>query len=206
MKSVLILGTVAVLATAVFAQAPGDKQVARAADGKPAAAANAAKASAMTDAEKAELDVTAQKKAVLEAEQAWLHAIEKYDGEALPNLLRPEFLDIDEDGHTHNGSQLLQLWEKTPDAKKVATSKLKPNINAIGIRLYGEAALVTGGITYLGAKPDAAGRYPAIRFMRVWVRVNGKYGLVSAQTTRIVPDEAEKPRRSPARKSAAKGL
>lgn len=203
MKPISILGAVALLAASAFAQSPDDKKAAPGADDKKVAAIpDDKKVAGLSAEEKAAQSAADDKRAILEKEQTWLKANWAYDANALPNLLRMDYIDVDENGKTRNGAQLLRLWEEAPEAKKVATSKLKPNINAIGIKLFGDVALVTGGITFLGAKPDAAGIYPAIRFIRVWVKVKGQWQLATSQTTRTVPDHSAVPaKRPPAKKS-----
>ena len=112
-------------------------------------------------------------KEIMDVEQAWRDADLKHDVNALEHLLRLDFMQVDPDG---------MVWTKRelPPPPKNAP-KTKPALNAFKIKMYGDVAVVTGGETYSGPPVSAS------RFIRIWVKSDGKWQLSVNQVTRVKP-------------------
>jgi hypothetical protein len=119
-------------------------------------------------------------KEILEVEQTFRDAAFKYDMQAFEHLLRLDFMLVDADG---------KLWTKRelpPGPKN--PPKAKPILSAFKVRIYDDLAVVTGGETLPGP-PEVA-----TRFIHVWVKSEGKWGLSINQITQV-----KAPAKAPAR-------
>jgi ketosteroid isomerase-like protein len=122
-----------------------------------------------------------EKKPVLDVEQALIDATLKHDLDALSNLLRDDYIDVDIEGHVHSAKDVAEIWQKVPPSTKEVDPKQRPNLTAIRVRIFGETALVTGGSTEQGPKGIST------RYTRVWVKMSGQWRLASNQLTKVIP-------------------
>lgn len=115
---------------------------------------------------------------VLEAERAWLSAHLNNDVAALDWLMAEEYSQIRSDGAVAHKSDVIGSFETGDRHWDEATS------DELQVNVYGEAAVVIGRWWARGANAGAAFDYIA-RYMSVWILRDGRWQMVSDQSTEI---------------------
>ncbi len=118
-------------------------------------------------------------KEILKAEQAWLDATKSFDENVFQRLLREDFVGVDSDGRLQNKVDLIKATEEIASGSK-RTNTPKRSLNAIRVRLYGDVAVVTGGMA------EGRTKGSLIRFAHVWVKSSDEWQLSTSQVTRVV--------------------
>lgn len=109
---------------------------------------------------------------VLKLEHAWVRALSEHDTGFLNQLLADNFIDVSWQGKLRTKADMLENLK----APKPATQTLSD----LEVRLFGDAAIVTGLNTIVG-KHQA--RVAKLRFTDVFVRQHNQWHAVSSQET-----------------------
>ena len=117
-------------------------------------------------------------KEVLKAEQAWLDESKSFDEDGFQRLLREDYIGVDLDGRVQNKVDLIKAAEQIASGGK-RTNTSKRSLNSIRVRLYGDVAVVTGGMA------EGRARGSLIRFVHVWVKSTDVWQLSTSQVTRV---------------------
>lgn len=112
------------------------------------------------------------KQALIRLEHAWLQALETHDVDALQRILAEDFLDTSYDGQLRTKADQL-AGGRDPTIESERLSELR-------VRVFGDAAIVTGLNTVTGAQHAWTVR---IRFTDVFVKRDGRWQAVAAQET-----------------------
>jgi ketosteroid isomerase-like protein len=117
---------------------------------------------------------------VLNLDREWNEAYPRLDGSALDRVIADDWVCIDGSGMLITKNELLA---------RVASSAsfLDPyEFDEIVIRMFGEAAIVTGRLS--GQMKDSEGtRDVQQRYMRVYVKRNERWQAVATQVTAVAP-------------------
>jgi ketosteroid isomerase-like protein len=109
----------------------------------------------------------------------WDEAYARRDREALNRILADDLFFTDAAGKVNNKAQYIMAIIKSPDIsliESVGSDDLK-------IRLYGDAAVVTGRSGIRGRPRHPATRN-LFRFTDLWVKRQGRWQVVASQVTR----------------------
>ena len=115
---------------------------------------------------------------ILNLDREWNEAYPRLDGAALDRIIADDWVCIDGMGLVITKSELL---------RRVASSAgfLDPyKFDEIALHMFGEAAIVTGRLS--GQTRDSDGVHDINqRYMRVYVKRNGRWQAVATQVTKI---------------------
>jgi ketosteroid isomerase-like protein len=103
------------------------------------------------------------------------------DPEAHDRLLAADWTNINTNGTVTTKPQLLALLKSSP------FTFLSIEDEDVSVRIFGETAVVTGRSTRKRAGPSGEAVTQAVRFTRVYAERDGRWQVVSAQTTPITP-------------------
>jgi ketosteroid isomerase-like protein len=110
----------------------------------------------------------------------WDEAYARRDTEALNRILADDFTFTDAVGKVNNKTQYIMAVIKSPDITLIEPA----NSDDLNIRLYGDAAVVTGRSGIRGRPRHPATR-ELFRFTDVWVKRQGRWQVVASQVTRV---------------------
>ncbi len=115
----------------------------------------------------------AASKALIDAENKWVVALEKSDAAALDAIIADTYVDTDEQSHRSDKQAVLAIL-KSGDLKfeSMKLSDMKVNV-------YGDAAVVTGSASQAGSLKGQP-LTPRIIFTDTFVRQNGKWRAVAS--------------------------
>ncbi len=105
-------------------------------------------------------------------EQRWLAASVAHDVATLRDLLADEFVDVSYQGTLRRKADLL--------GASAAPAKTRQALSELAVRLYGDAAVVTGVNTVTA---DDGSFTVRLRFTDVFAKQSGRWRAVSAQET-----------------------
>ncbi len=115
---------------------------------------------------------------LMQTEREWSEAPNKRDAAALDRIIADDWISFTGDGETVTKAQVMA------DARSGANTAESVNLEAMKVRVFGDAVVVTGGVTeksqYQGR--DMSGHY---LWTDVFVKRNGRWQAVASQTTRI---------------------
>lgn len=119
---------------------------------------------------------------VLEAEERRLRALRERDWDTLADLFDDELTYTHLSGHTESKVTSLE-WVKTRE-HNITRSNLE-------VRVYGDVAVMTGGIT-MGLQSDGPNATPPLQgvALQVWVHRDSSWRLVAFQATRVNPPQS----------------
>jgi uncharacterized protein (TIGR02246 family) len=119
----------------------------------------------------------ADEKAISRLVHEWLDALVKNDLNALDRIIADDYVITNSDGSVLGKQQDMEPLKAGLKFESAAVEDLK-------VRVYGDAAVVTGVTTFKGS---FNGRAFAARerFTDVWVRRNGRWQAVASQETRL---------------------
>ncbi len=115
---------------------------------------------------------------VLRAEREWLLAHLRLDLQALDRLMAPEYSQIDDRGRIVSKEQVLESFRSGGRGWEEAHS------DEHDVRIYGDTAVVIGRWRARGINAGQPFDYAA-RYVSVWVESDGKWRMVSDQSTPI---------------------
>jgi uncharacterized protein (TIGR02246 family) len=114
----------------------------------------------------------------------WDEAFQRRDPAALNRILADDFVMTDASGAVLNKMQYLSSVVKAPDISHIPQPS--PVSDDVTVRVYGDAAVVTGHSTVKGRSRGRgqflSGQY---RFTDVWVKRQGQWQAVATQGTSI---------------------
>lgn len=123
-------------------------------------------------------NASAAQSKVLALESAWNMAEERGDARALDMIFDNSMIYIDEDGSLLNKAQFLaRVKGPGPHITSLVTE-------TIGVRVYGEMAIVAGSYRAKGVKQGKAFQREG-RFIDTWVLKQGSWVCVVAQSTPV---------------------
>jgi ketosteroid isomerase-like protein len=102
-------------------------------------------------------------------------AIKQGDMKTLDRIYADDFSGVAASGRVVNKAQLMEIF-KANDPRLTFTT------DEVGVRLFGETAVVTGRLT--GKTPDGE-IIGSSRFMHVYVKQQGRWQFVAGQSTNI---------------------
>lgn len=103
----------------------------------------------------------------------------KNDAEALDRLLADNWMNTNANGTVTTKAQLMALLKSSP------FKIMSIENDDVLIRVYGDAAVVTGRSTSKRVNRDNAVVAGQVRFTRVWAKLGEKWRVVAAQSTLI---------------------
>ena len=120
---------------------------------------------------------------VLKVEQALDDALLRADMDALDTLLTPEATRTAPSGTMATRAE----WLEEIKGAVRTTGRRYLSIEREGqrVRLYGETAVVSGIVHIRGSGATSTGQLNTNRYLRVYVRRQGRWQLVAHQATRI---------------------
>jgi ketosteroid isomerase-like protein len=126
----------------------------------------------------AHADPAESQRAVLAAENIWLHAQQSNQYDAIAPYLAETFVQ----GNT-DGSRSVGKAQALADAKKVTYSSVAyTDLNATA---YGDAVIVTGTFTGKGTDSDGKSFAEHASFIDSWVKIGGKWLCMASADTSI---------------------
>jgi uncharacterized protein (TIGR02246 family) len=164
MKRNLLFLAIAVFTTTLCSCATGNES----------AASSSTPAAATTPASTENVEQTIRS---LENERA--QAIVRGDTATLERIYADDFSNVGSSGAIRNKAQLIE------DNKSGALKVESQTLDNVDVRVYGDAAIVTGLATLKGQDKgrDISGQF---RFTRVYVKRNGQWQMVVAHNSRAV--------------------
>ena len=112
-------------------------------------------------------------------EHEWARASVKGDAAAIERLEAPDFTFTDSNGN---------VTGRADDIKDLKTGNFRAeaiDLNGLKVRVYGNAAVITGRATLKNCKwhgKDISGDY---RFTDVWANANGNWQIVASQSAAV---------------------
>jgi uncharacterized protein (TIGR02246 family) len=122
--------------------------------------------------------------AVMDAQRHWEEALKQFDPKSMQSLLAEDDLQTDFRGEVQDKSSWLQAFRSVASNVHSGETQWEISFDDEKVRVYGNAAIVTGRGTFKGQKKGAP-RNHVIRFTTVWVKRRGAWQLVSYQATPI---------------------
>jgi len=119
---------------------------------------------------------------VIEAERQWLDAHLKLDLVLLDRLMADEYLQVNDRGELLNKQQVVASFKSGNRYWQEARS------GDYKVRVYGEVAVVYGCWRAKGVNAGLSFDYAA-RYVSVWVYRDGRWQMVSDQSTTITNEE-----------------
>ena len=130
-------------------------------------------------------------RAVADAQSQWEEAVKQFDLKSLQSLLADDDIQTDFKGEVQDkaswleGVKTIAASDRSLDPAAAPPRHRWPILfDDEKLRVYGNAAVVTGRGTYKGLKTDAV---IVIRFTNVWIKRRGTWQLVNYQATPIGP-------------------
>jgi len=124
--------------------------------------------------------------AVMDAQRHWEEALKQFDPKSMQSLLAEDDLQTDFRGEVQDKASWLQSFSSVASNVKSGDSQWEISFDDEKVRVYGNAALVTGRGTFKGVRKGAPANR-VIRFTTVWVKRRDAWQLISYQATPIEP-------------------
>lgn len=115
---------------------------------------------------------------VMDAEKAWLEAHRKLDVNAIERLMHTDYFQIQGNGDVWDKDDALGTYRSGNRGWEWAES------DEIDVSMYGLTAVVRGRWRARGVNHGEAFDYAA-RYVSVWVKEDGRWQMVSDQSTEI---------------------
>jgi ketosteroid isomerase-like protein len=130
-------------------------------------------------------DNHAVEQAVMDAQHHWEEALKQFDLNSMQSLLAEDYQQTDLRGKVQDRASWLEFFKSYVTAVHSGNAKFAISFEGWKVRVYGDAAVVTGGGVFMGQRTGMAPVNNVIRFTNVWVRRRGVWHLVSYQATPI---------------------
>jgi ketosteroid isomerase-like protein len=118
---------------------------------------------------------------ILELDKQWYAMRIARDVAAIDNLLSDDVTITNSYGRVFTKNQLLERYRSPEPFFKLKDSQTED----VKLRIYGDAAVVTGHASVDGEGPD--GRVvTSVRFTRTYAKIDRRWRLVAQQVTRII--------------------
>ena len=130
-------------------------------------------------------DNHAVEQAVMDAQHHWEEALKQFDLNSMQSLLAEDYQQTDLRGKVQDRASWLEFFKSFVTAVHSGNAKFAISFEGWKVRVYGDAAVVTGGGVFMGQRTGMAPVNNVIRFTNVWVRRRGVWHLVSYQATPI---------------------
>jgi ketosteroid isomerase-like protein len=118
--------------------------------------------------------------ALIEIEHQWANAYVSGNADKLASILSPDYIQ------TNTRARVTDKEEEVSDLRKGTFRYEKFETTQMKIQLYGDAAVVTGLITAKGTDTASGKTIEGhMRMTDTFIRQNGKWQVVSSQTTRV---------------------
>jgi uncharacterized protein (TIGR02246 family) len=124
--------------------------------------------------------------AVMDAQRRWEQALKHFDPESMQSLLADDDLQTDFRGEVQDKASWLQSFKTVASNVLSGVSQWEISFDDEKVRVFGNAAIVTGRGTFKGVRKGAPANH-VLRFTTVWVKRGGAWQLVSYQATPIEP-------------------
>lgn len=124
-------------------------------------------------------DAAQDRREILGAETVLCHAFETGDADTLRKGLDPQFTLTDSKGRVTDLAQNLAEVAKRDPAYEMFRN------HGQQVRLYGDAAIVTG-ITSIKGRSDGAAFAADFQFTDTWIRRGGRWILAASHASRLV--------------------
>ena len=124
------------------------------------------------------MEPSAAAEEVLRAEREWLSAHLRLDVAALDQLMAPDYVQID------GGGRLVGKEEVLASFRSGGRSWTEAHSDEHTVRVYGDTAMVVGRWRARGTNAGQDFDYAA-RYVAVWARHDGRWRMVSDQSTPI---------------------
>ena len=131
-------------------------------------------------------DNSTVEQAVMDAQRRWEKALQQFDPESMRSLLAEDDLQTDFRGLVQDKGSWIQSFKSVATAVHSGNTQWEISFADEKMRVYGNAAVVTGRGTFNGVRSGAPVNR-VIRFTTVWVKREGAWQLVSYQATPIEP-------------------
>ena len=120
---------------------------------------------------------------LLQIENDWCTADLKQDAAILGRILTGDFTGVDSRGTTDTKESYLASYkDKTSTTTACANSNMK-------VRVFGDAAVVTGTVTSSGTRKGVAFKDRQILFTDTFVRRDGRWQCVASQGTLVASQQ-----------------
>ncbi len=123
--------------------------------------------------------------AVTDTERRWEEALKQFDSDAMQSLLAEDDLQTDFRGLVQDKASWIQDFKQAVANVHSGESQWAISFDDEKVRVYGDAAIVTGQGTFKGHRKGGAPVTRVIRFTNVWVKRQGAWQLVNYQATPI---------------------
>lgn len=114
-----------------------------------------------------------------QVETSRTQAIKAGDMKMLDKIYADDFAGVASGGRAVNKPQLMEVFKNVDPRVNFTTDDLK-------VRLFGEAAVVTGRVT---GKTQAGEVVSAFSFLHVYVKREGRWQMVAGQSTNTPPNQ-----------------
>ena len=131
------------------------------------------------------LSASDQQHAVLEAQRQWLDGYNRRDERAMAAVEADDFLVVFGDGRVQTKSdQLANLRKPMPPAARYEIA-----VESTEVRLYGNAAVLTGIVVERGSFPNEKGALQPFsqrsRYTDTWIFRKGRWNVVSSHLSDV---------------------
>ncbi len=123
---------------------------------------------------------------VTEAERRWEEALKQFDAEAMQSILAEDDLQTDWKGVVQDKASWIHDFKQVAANVRSGKTQWEMSFDDEKVRIYGDAAIVTGRGTFNGRRQGAPVNH-VIRFTNVWAKRRGAWQLVNYQATPIQP-------------------
>jgi len=125
------------------------------------------------------------KQAVTDSERRWEEGLERFDPKAMQSLLAEDDLQTDFRGVVQDKISWIEAFKQAAANVRSGESQWAISFDDEKVRVYGDAAIVTGQGTFKGHRKGGAPVNRVLRFTNVWVKRQGAWQLVNYQATPI---------------------
>jgi ketosteroid isomerase-like protein len=130
-------------------------------------------------------DNHAVEQAVMDAQHHWEEALKQFDLNSMQSLLAEDYQQTDLRGKVQDRASWLEFFKSYATAVHSGNAKFEICFEGWTVRVYEDAAVVTGGAKFTGQRTGMSPVNNVIRFTNVWIRRRGFWYLVSYQATPI---------------------
>ena len=123
-------------------------------------------------------------RAVMDAQRRWEEALKQFDLKSIQSLLAEDYSQTDLRGKMQDRAPWLEYFNSYVAAVHSGDAKFDITFEDAKVRVYGNAAVVTGGATVKGQRKGVPVNN-VTRFTNVWVKRRGTWQLISYQATPV---------------------
>jgi hypothetical protein len=122
----------------------------------------------------------------MDAQRHWEEALKHLDLESMQSLLAADYSQTEIRGKVQDRASWFGYFQSIAAAVQSGDARFEIAFDDERVRVYGSAAVVTGGATFKGERRGVPVNN-VIRFTNVWVNPRGMWQLVSYQATPVDP-------------------